>query len=324
MDALLKNATDSIRVGVDDYETRESARTLSAVRNLHAGLLLLAKWVLVRTAPKATEDDVIAIAYEPVPDGVGGVKYVPKGTSTIGLRDMEPRLKSFGLNLSLKAKKRLESLARVRNAVEHRYPDTVGESLRQTVSGAFVVAAELFRLGALDPADVVGRAWRVMLGVNEVYEKELAACRATFRKVEWKFSIPDGVGPECQECGSELVEQIEPDNRAQEDARGKCRSCGGEMDEETVVESLVGSAYWAVDYEYGDDPVLHACPSCSLETYVNEFDGNGEVTGCVVCGFKLGTCFRCGTDLTPDDRYDDAEDLCGSCGHMIAKEMERD
>ena len=328
MDALLKNATDSIRAGVDDYKARDSARTLSAVRNLHAGLLLLAKWILVRTVPKATEDDVIAVAYEPAPDGVGGVKYVrKKGTSTIGLHDLKPRFKRFGLNPSKEAMDRLESLRRVRNAVEHRYPEVSAASLRQTVSAAFVVAAEFFRLGGLDPVEVLGEAWGVMLGVNEVYEKELAACRTTFRKVEWKFSVPDGVGPECPECGSELVEQIEAANKAQDDVRGKCRSCGGEMEGEAVVESVVRSAYWALDYtsiKDGAEPVLQTCPSCSLETYVNEFDGNGEVTGCVVCEFKLGTCFRCGTDLTPDDRYDDTEDLCGYCGHMIAKEMERD
>ena len=160
MDALLKNATDSIRAGVDDYKARDSARTLSAVRNLHAGLLLLAKWILVRTVPKATEDDVIAVAYEPAPDGVGGVKYVRKqGTSTIGLHDLKPRFKRFGLNPSKETMDRLESLRRVRNAVEHRYPEVSAASLRQTVSAAFVVAAEFFRLGGLDPVEVLGEAW---------------------------------------------------------------------------------------------------------------------------------------------------------------------
>ena len=40
MDRLLDNAMESIRIEVEDYETQEEARSRSAVRNLHAGLLL--------------------------------------------------------------------------------------------------------------------------------------------------------------------------------------------------------------------------------------------------------------------------------------------
>ena len=327
MDRLLANAIDSIRIGVEDYETGEPARTLSAVRNLHAGLLLLTKWVLVDTVPKASEDDVIAEAYEPKPDGDGGVKYVPVGKRTISLQHIQRRFKTFGLNLSQETKQRLESLATVRNAVEHRYAGTAGASLRQTVSEAFLVAAEFFRLGGVDPVDLLGKAWGVMLDVNEVYEEELAACQATFSHVEWKFAVPDGVGPECLKCGSDLVEQVEPNNEAQNAARGKCRSCGDEMAAEAVVECLVGRQYWLLDHlssKDGGQRVLYTCPLCSLETYVNEYDDEGEVTGCVHCDFKLGNCRMCGNDLMPGDLYGDREDVCSYCGYKLAKLMERD
>ena len=327
MDRLLANAIDSIRIGVEDYEKGEPARALSAVRNLHAGLLLLAKWVLVGTVPNAGEDAVIAVAYEPKPDGSGGVKYVPAGKRTVGLQDIQRRFKTFGRNLSPETKQRLESLANVRNAVEHRYAGPAGASLRQTVSEAFVVAAEFFRLGGVDPVGLLGNAWGVMLDVNEVYEKELAACQATFGDVEWKFAVPDGVGPECPGCGSDLLEQVDPDNEAQDNVRGKCRSCGEDMEAEAVVECLVGAQYRALDYrsiKNGEEGVLFACPRCLRETYVNEDDDDGEVTGCVNCDFKLGNCRMCGTGLTPDDLYGDSEDLCGYCGYRLAKVMDRD
>lgn len=226
MNKLLVNAIDSIRVGVEDYETKEPARELSAVRNLHAGLLLLAKWVLVCAVPKASEDDLIANAYEPMPDGSGGVKFEPKGTQTIGLQDIQRRFKAFEVKLTSKTKQRLKSLAMVRNAVEHRYPGAATAPLRQTVSEAFMVAAELFRLGNVDPVDVVGDAWNVMLEVNEVYQKELAACQKTFGDVEWKFAMPIGADPECPKCGSGLVEQIEPNNKLQDDARANVVPAG--------------------------------------------------------------------------------------------------
>lgn len=325
MDPLLKNAVDSIRVGVEDYETRERARVLSAVRNLHAGLLLLAKWILVRSVPNATEDEVIAIAYEPEPDRVGGVRYVPAGRPTIGFRDIPDRLGKFDLSLTVEATKRLGSLAKVRNSVEHRYPDAAEESLRQTVAGAFVVAAELFRLGGLVPVNELGKAWDVMLAVNEVHEQELVECRATFRNVAWRFDLDDGVGPECPTCGSDLLKQIEPDNKAQDYVRGKCLACGAELDAETVVECLVGEQYWVDEYRAAKDGahgVLYECRSCGLSTYINEFGSNGEVTGCVTCGFKLGTCGICRNHLMPYDLHYDSDDLCGSCGFRIEKERD--
>lgn len=322
MDRLLQNAINSIRVGVQDYQTHNDIRSLSAVRNLHAGLLLLAKWVLVNSVPHATEDNVIAIAYEPEPDGKGGVKYLPARNQTIGLHEIHRRFKRFGLKLTPTAKKRLEMLASVRNHIEHRYVGTPGTSLRQTVSDAFVVAAEMFRLGGLDPVQQVGDAWSVMLNVNEVYEKEVEACWATFQNVQWRFNVPNGSGLECPTCESELVEQCDPQNPEQERASGKCRSCGQEVEAETVVESLVKSHFAALDYssvkETGDG-VLFACPSCMRETYINTVDDNDELTACLNCGFKLGLCGLCGTGLRPDDLYGDDDDLCSYCGHQMAK-----
>ena len=100
MDRLLDNAIESIRVGVEDYEAPEEVRSRSAVWNLYAGLLLLAKWVLVKSVPNASEDDVIASDYEPVPDGKGSVKYVPARNQTIGLREIDRRFEKFELGLS--------------------------------------------------------------------------------------------------------------------------------------------------------------------------------------------------------------------------------
>ena len=239
MDKLLENAIDCIRLGVEDYKTGEASRTLSAVRNLHAGLLLLAKWVLVQSVPKAIEDDVIAVAYTPKPDGQGGVVYVPDSKRTIGLQDIQRRFKDFGLNLTKDTRRRLKSLSDVRNDIEHRHPGTASASLRQTFSEALPVAAEFFRLGKVDPVVHLEDAWTEMLKVKEVYDRELEACRRTFGNVAWKFQVSDDVSPECPSCHSELVEQRNPANEAQDSADATCRSCGEAMDAETVVEALV-------------------------------------------------------------------------------------
>lgn len=324
LDRLLENAIDSIRVGVEDYETKENARSLAAVRNLHAGLLLLAKWVLVKSVPKATEDEVIRVAYEPEPDGKGGVRYVPgRGKQTIGLQDIHRRFKRFGLKLAPAAKQRLQALADLRNDVEHRYAKAGDGYSRQTVSGAFVVASEMFRLGGLDPVRKLGDAWDVMLELNEVYEKELEACWATFEDVEWRFPVRTGYGPECLSCGSGLVEQEDPSNVEQDLAAGRCRSCGDEMDAEAVVECFVRASFEADDYvsvkETGEG-VLFDCPSCMRETYVGEADDDGDLIGCLGCGYKLERCVVCGTGLRPDDLYGDSDNLCGYCGYRLSKD----
>lgn len=327
MDRLLANAIASIKIGVEDYETGDAARALSAVRNLHAGLLLLAKWVLVSKVSNANKDDIIATAYTPVSDGADGVNYEPLGSRTIGLADIRRRFKSFGLDLSGETSKRLDSLAKERNAVEHLYSDSSGASLRETVSQSFIVAAEFFRLGGANPKDLLDKAWVVMLGVNEVYEQERSACRTTFKNVAWKFAVSDDAGPECQVCGSELVERVDKDNEAQEHVQGKCRACGVHLDTDAVVESLVARMYWSLNYisiKDGGNAILHSCPLCMCKTYVNQLDENSDVAGCVNCEFKLGNCWRCGTGLSPDDLYGDSKDLCGYCGYKMAKAMEQD
>ncbi len=53
MSGLFENAVLSIQLGVEDYQANDPKRALSAVRNFHAGILLLAKEVLVRAAPGA-------------------------------------------------------------------------------------------------------------------------------------------------------------------------------------------------------------------------------------------------------------------------------
>ena len=72
--ALFDNALESIRMGVEDYALDKPARSLSAVRNFYAGLLLLAKEALARRAPAAELDDVIAARFKACPRWrLGGV-----------------------------------------------------------------------------------------------------------------------------------------------------------------------------------------------------------------------------------------------------------
>ncbi len=68
---LLTNATSSIRLGVEDYKSGDSDRMLSAVRNIHAGILLLYKEALRRKSPENTNDVLVKAQIRPELNSTG-------------------------------------------------------------------------------------------------------------------------------------------------------------------------------------------------------------------------------------------------------------
>ena len=53
---LLTNAMQAIQVGVEDWETGNHPRLLTAVRNIHSGILLLYKEALRRMSPQGCDE----------------------------------------------------------------------------------------------------------------------------------------------------------------------------------------------------------------------------------------------------------------------------
>ena len=317
MQSLFENAVQSIQLGVEDYQANEPARALSAVRNFYAGLLLLAKEVLVRRAPKTDANEIIAARYKPIPDDSGGVKYVAASKQTIDLETIGKRFKDFGLPIDQKA---LWELGNIRNAIEHRYSEEQPDSILHALAKAFPVAVALFRLADEEPYKVLGNAWEAMLKVHTVYEREKNECLSTFEKVEWLSPVLKNAPRTCPECWSDLVAQDTPHNGDQDAIEACCRSCGASFDAEALIERTIGEYLWVEGQiaakDGGDDP-LQDCPECSLSTYVF----NEEAVGCVWCGFTLdGECARCHTSLMPDDIDPDNHGLCGYCGSLWAKD----
>ena len=317
MQNLFENAVQSIQLGVEDFKVHKPARALSAVRNFYAGLLLLAKEVLVRKVPNADESEVIAQGYRPVPDDSGGVKYVRQSKRTIDLATIGDRFRDFRITIDQKA---LKELSDIRNDIEHLYPKVPHDSVRQALAKAFPVAAELFRLAGEEPRKVIGEAWETMLEVRAVYDQERNACRATFGKVEWRSPILGHAPLICPECRSELVAQDDLDNRDQEDVKALCRSCGASINAEVLIETAVEAHLkWQsyVAMTDGDVAPLQHCPECGLATYIL----SEEEIGCVWCEFTLNDkCSRCHTPLMPDDVDFHNYNLCSYCGYLLAKD----
>ena len=318
MTKLFENAILSIRLGIEDYESNDPARAISAVRNFYAGVLLLAKEVLVQKASKDDPQEVISKHYKPK-FGAGGFTYIPTSSQTIGFADLGVRFKDFGLTVDQSA---LYDLNEIRNNLEHYYNDTPHETVRGAIAKAFPVVVQFFAMIDKAPSENLGDSWQAMLRVRNIYEAELESCKNSFDKIEWHSDILAEANFICSKCQSELVMQADPKNQELEDIKCRCRTCGYEFEAEEAVEKALESHLRAEAYiaatQGGEYPFCnsYACPQCGYTGYLV----TNEEAGCVWCGFKLGECTRCGIDLTPDIASCDSDDFCDYCFRMVTED----
>jgi rubrerythrin len=319
MSALLENAVASLQLGVEDYSANTARRTLSAVRNFYAGVLLLAKEALVCAAPEADPDEVIGSRYRPVPDGEGGVEYVQDGAQTVDFQTLERRFKDFGIRADAG---QLRALNRIRNDIEHRYSEQSNAAIREVIATAFPLVSDLFRQIDESPAERLGEAWQIMLNTTQLYQQELNRCVATLSDVAWVSDTVRGAVFACPACGSGLVAQTEPHATTQEDVTLICRACGGSPELQAVIEVALEEALGADAYlrakDEGADGPIYTCPDCGAEAFI-DFE-----EACAVCGYATEEtdCVRCGKTLTLDDQlYAETSGLCSYCAHMSEKIM---
>ena len=301
MSELFDNAVQSLKLGIEDYQTKDPIRILSAIRNLHSGILLLAKEVLVRRVTGIDSRDILATGYKPIPDGSGGIKYVPQSKFTINLQNISTRFRDFGITINRKS---LESLVKIRNDIEHLAPQSNVDTMRRAISEALPVANTLFRQAKEDPKDVLEEAWNSMLKVRSVYDQELRSCTQTFADVEWLCDVLDDVSLVCVRCRSELVAQDDPKNGDPYEIRATCRSCGSATGAVDLIKQSVSSHVDGIHYE--------TCPECAETSYTEDY-------GCVLCGLVLGECEFCLEALSPNSVDSENYKVCVHCGDLMLR-----
>jgi hypothetical protein len=314
---LLENAVESIKVGVEDYEAGTHSRLLAAVRNIHAGIVLLCKEKLRRLSPPGSNDVLMMRDNRPTRDAQGNVLIVGHGKKTVDVWQIEERFQSLGIPLDTK---RLDRITDARNEIEHHYPKATKAALDGVVADAFLVARGLieWQLGS-DPRELLGEeVWQTMLDVSEVHEAERKDCEKNLEAVDWQSSaLESGVHElQCDKCGSDLL-RAEPSPGIYNDLTQLiCRSCGARQDAsdyvpKAVAEALAGDNY--VSVKDGGGEVYTDCPECCLEAYVLE-EG-----GCAYCGHAAEhECARCGSKIPPEELV--SSPLCGYCDHMMSKD----
>ncbi|AEG50069.1 hypothetical protein Sphch_2408 [Sphingobium chlorophenolicum L-1] len=320
MPSLFENAVASIRMGIEDFRQQDADRDISSVRNFYAGVLLLAKEALIRAAPNADPSLIIGAKIKPIPDGAGGIKMEQVGHSTIDFQQIADRAKDFGVNIDQGV---LRALNKIRNDMEHHYMNESAASIRAAISKGFPLVVSLFRQLDEDPLSLLGDMWAVMLETKELYDLELAASRSTIAPIQWFSGSILDEHIKCPFCGSELVEQEDPNNARQDFAHLRCRTCGERVETADAIEKAVEDIYGGDTYiRYKDSfesgPV-YECPVCNRAALI---EGEGS---CACCDEPLdyeSECARCGDGISIQDYLDGLDEgLCSYCSYISEKVM---
>lgn len=316
--SLLKNAVESIQVGVEDFESDDDKRSVSAMRNIAAGLLLLFKAKLCRLSPPSEPELLIKKDLIPTIDEKGNVNFIGRGRKTVDVAQIRERFSSMEIEVDWR---RVEEITNLRNELEHYYARVPHDVVREVVAKSFILIRD-FSQKALDesPQDLLGNdCWQVLLKTSEVYLAEERACRESLDAIDWKYeTVTQSLAYlRCSACGSALIEAPYSDD-VYPVINLHCKSCNedfcfSDVLEECVDELLSVDAYTMVK-DGGDSP-YGTCPHCARNTFI-------VAEGCcVACEEELEytECYRCSDSLSVEDQHLDG--LCSYCKYQFDKVM---
>ncbi len=319
MSEIFDNAVTSIRLGIEDFETDDDDRMMSAARNYYAGLLLLAKECLVSTAPAAEAMAIVGARFKPIPNNAGGVDHIVDGYTTVDLGTLKKRFKDFKLPWPSAD---ISKLQQYRNNLEHYHLAEPVAALREAIASSFPMIVDFFKILDEDPQHHLPSVWDVMVAERATFEKLRLECDATWVPIEWPTLISGLDRMSCPNCKSSLIAQDDPANILYSDAKGRCIQCNEEISHADIMTKIVRinfeiDAYTAA--KEGLESPIGNCPECGEKTYVDCYTNEGEDGICFACGVTVDNmCSRCHQHI-PIEEYDG--EWCGSCTYAFDKIM---
>ncbi len=311
---LVTNAIESIQVGVEDYQAGPRPRLLSAVRNVHAGILLLYKEALRRASPEGRNDVLMMAKIVPSRDACGKVVFIGVGNKTVDAQQIKERFEALGIETDWK---RFERINKARNDVEHLYPRLDQKGLEGLISDSFLLVRDFIAKELHDdPLALLGeKTWQAMLGVTDVYQQEKEECQRLVNEANWPTPVlREGVlDLSCPACSGDLLKPAEDSSH---EITLQCISCGEEQSPESYVpkalaSALSGEAYIAMTD--GGDPPIARCPECGERAFLT------EEWRCVLCGAEPESkCARCGNSIPVEEL--DSSPFCGYCEYVMNKD----
>jgi hypothetical protein len=321
--SMMKNAVDSIWIGMEDFHDDDPRRAVSAIRNFYAGILLLFKCKLQELSPEGSGEVLLKKNILPIINSATGeTTWVGSGNNTVEVREIKDRLKSLGVEGI--DWHRLENLQKIRNNIEHYYSKDPVDQMKEAIASALHLIIQFCKPHLRkDPVQILGQeCWDLLLGVASLYEAELKAAKESLESVDWPYpEVEDAIDyMRCPCCDSQLIKVVDPT------ALGSaiefvCSSCGSNSSYATVIaaaipESLEGANY--VSVKDGGDSLIEDCPSCGEGTFLV---GQGECAACL-SELEYQACRQCHTGLTVDDQHFDG--LCSYCSYIYGKMMADD
>lgn len=312
--SIIKNAVESIQIGMEDYHSDDSRRMLSAIRNIYAGVLLIYKQKLNTLSPEG-DGSLLRVKLKPVLLD-GKVVWRGEGKNTVDKRDIRERFKSLGVgNVDWEL---LDKLSNIRNDVEHYFSDVPVSQMKETVAGALRLLTEFCepQLGQ-KPQDLLGvQCWEMMLDVASFHAAELKRCREKLSAVKWKYeTVADSLDcMRCCYCDSQLIEPAN-DGQSEPNFAFICMDCQQQSDYGEVVGGAVALSLAYLNYQREKEGLPWAsdqCPRCGELAYVHAEDA------CMACHFEFGEykhCDVCGTPLDAEEAW--AGPLCSYHRHKI-------
>lgn len=318
MDTILKNAISSIQIGIEDYQSDDSRRVLSAVRNISSGVLLLFKEKLRRLSPPDSNEVLIKQKIKPTISD-GSVNFIGSGKKTVDVQQIKERFAGLDIDIDWG---RVEKITKVRNDIEHYCTNESAGRLKELIADSFVIISSfLVSELELEPIEVLGEnTWEVLLSTAEVYEKEKSDCQSQMSEVDWETdSLSLAIEKlRCPSCGSELIKPVDKNTDDPVWSNCFCSSCGGEFSlNDSIIEDVISEYYFSdmyLSFTDGGDPPYTNCHECGNETFIYEEDV------CVVClaGRSHKECLICGASL--DTSEQEFGGLCGYHHHIANKD----
>ncbi|TDT86706.1 hypothetical protein [Pseudodesulfovibrio indicus] len=318
MPLLLKNATESIQIGVEDFENADEKRHRSAVRNIYAGILLLYKHQLSNMSPKNSNDILVKREIVPNLSKDGEINFIGSGKRTVDVNGIRRNFNRLNIKVDWD---RFEKLQTLRNDIEHYYSDKSINAIKKEIfSHAFALINDFIcHYLVKRPAEILGEEyWKVLLENNDVFQDARKRCLESLNDIEWKYCSFTKILSRlrCPECNSPLVRTNET-GAYRTDMILVCDQENHEFTLGGVLESAIEDAFWADNYvaaKDGDDPVLGACPNCQRKAYIFEEDI------CFMCeeSRSYRECSVCGEDLSLDEQ--EFNGLCGYHYHQMTKD----
>jgi hypothetical protein len=318
MNTILANAVQSIQIGIEDFQSSDPRRVLSAIRNITAGILLLFKEKLRELSPADSDEVLIKQRVQPEFDPNGNVVFKGDGKKTVDVQQIEERFSSLNIETDWK---RFKKVVGIRNDIEHYCTTESTDRLKELIADSFIIVRNFVssQLG-YEPVVLLGeQTWNVLLDVAEVYQRELDECQEATGAIDWDSGAMADMATylRCPQCHSALVKPIDPGTGATYSIEFSCSSCGHVTAVEEMAESALSECFASDIYSAMKDAEpspIGTCPECGREAFILQEDM------CAACGESLSyyECAICGETLGPDDQ--DGGGLCSYHHYQAMKD----